>query len=124
MTQLLLKIAARAPNAHIFMAGYPDIVPASSCSSGGFIGRADLNLLRPLIADLNNHIAAAVEAVVGMTGQSITFVDVTEAFTGHEPCTDQAFIQGMSLLDIKGSFHPNALGQCAYAHQVWSAMRE
>ena len=122
VTQLLLTIDQKAPNAKVLVAGYPDIVPASSCSNGGFISSTDLNLLRPLIEKLNAHIQGGVDIAARSTGHSITFVDVREAFSGHEPCTCQAYINGIDLLDIKGSFHPKLAGQCVYAHQVWSAM--
>ncbi len=104
------------------MAGDPNVVPAKSCSNGGFISRADQDLLELLIGQLNGHISSSVNAAAKLYGSRIRFVDVREAFAGHEICMPETYLNGINLLDVKGSFHPNKAGQCAYAHQVWSAL--
>ena len=78
VAQLLMSIIQRAPNAKVLIAGYPDIVPASSCSDGGFVPTTDLDLLRPVIGELNAHIQDAVDIVARDTGHSVTFARCQE----------------------------------------------
>ena len=67
---------------------------------------------------LNQQIKEAVSSA----GPRFTFVDVQEAFSGHEPCSEIEFVNAIEIGDIEASYHPNAYGQYAYACQVWYHM--
>ncbi|MEV6305639.1 SGNH/GDSL hydrolase family protein [Actinoplanes sp. NPDC051861] len=105
---LYTAIRKRAPEAKVFVLGYPHLVGAggTGCESLNDARRGALN---DGSDSLNESIAAAVGKHEGFT-----FVDVREAFKGHEACTGDPWINAVRDT-LPESFHPNAAGYEAYA---------
>jgi hypothetical protein len=118
-------IRAKAPNARILVVGYPQLFPASGVEQGctklvPWLG--EMGMLRALDDHLNDTIKVATEEA----NASIEFVDVRDAFAGHEVCGSKGeWLNGVSFtgkifnpltgkfvkrLDDE-SFHPNEFGQ-------------
>ncbi|MEV0898456.1 SGNH/GDSL hydrolase family protein [Actinoplanes sp. NPDC049802] len=107
---LYQAIRSRAPYAKVYVLGYPHLVadpgaPGVSCES----------LTGPHRKALNEGADALVEVIKGrVTAQDgFTFVDVREAFKGHEACTEDPWIHAVGD-DLSESFHPTADGYQAY----------
>ncbi|WP_375424592.1 SGNH/GDSL hydrolase family protein [uncultured Friedmanniella sp.] len=144
MPQLLRRIHRRAPQARIYVTGYPRLFglsfpgpagcPVASLPLGGqqvplFVTAADANWIRAKSDRLN----AALESSVARArhqGVRARYVDVAGAFTGHNVCsTGTPWVNGLVVNPTNppsvatASFHPNALGQQAYADAVAGAAR-
>jgi lysophospholipase L1-like esterase len=108
---LLAGIAARAPNARIFVTGYPELFGSSARVFGTKtacpVSLANRSLVNGLTVKLNSVIKATVSAVRA-GGVTATYVSVAGAFDGHGVCDSRAPF-------ISTVLHPNAAGQLAYA---------
>lgn len=120
---LLTQIKAAAPQATIAVTGYPLIFDGASCLD---TLNAPLDNIAAMDA-LNNRINAELAAAAQRAG--VRFVDVRPAFSGHSVCGAQGqwlngFI-GEALTNAtlqQEMFHPNDLGQQAYADLVRKAL--
>ncbi|MBG0567202.1 SGNH/GDSL hydrolase family protein [Actinoplanes aureus] len=105
---LYTAIKERAPNAKVYVLGYPHLLASGTgvkCESLSAARREALNTG----ADTLNELIKARAANAGFT-----FVDVREIFDGHEVCTATPWIHAVRD-QIAESFHPTADGQKAYA---------
>ncbi|XTR52168.1 SGNH/GDSL hydrolase family protein [Pseudarthrobacter sp. So.54] len=124
--------AATSPTTRILVAGYPQIFPdpdsvnVGSCSDVRLtplekINGGEMTWLRANTVRLDDVIKKAAASVPG-----VTYVDPLgsrSTFPGHEVCTGRSWFNG--VVDPSGplkvwSFHPNPLGQRAYA-QLFAA---
>jgi lysophospholipase L1-like esterase len=112
------QLRARAPNARLLVLGYPDpfpaaLPPASRCEL--WFSGSDLRWLTQQAAALNGAVAAAASA----SSANVTYVAPT-GFAGHDACSAQPWFNGLELAPdrIRGSFHPNVLGQRRLAKLV------
>ena len=107
------KVDAGAPNATIFVTGYPRLF---SPDYGGVLGAspAEQVALNDGADLLNATIRAAAE------GHDYTFVDVTERFVDHGVNASEPWLIWPTS---PGSFHPDAQGYQAYAAAVTAAIR-
>lgn len=99
----------------LLVIGYYQVFPPSgtNCTDTGGLDDRGLNWARELRARLND----AVSEVVTETGVG-TYVDIN--FDGHELCTAEPWIQGLS---DPAAYHANAAGQRAIAEQIGKALR-
>ncbi|MEU8239423.1 SGNH/GDSL hydrolase family protein [Actinoplanes missouriensis] len=108
---LFTAIRAKAPNAKVYVVGYPHLLaPASSSVSCGTLTpakRAIINHAADVLADVTRN------AVTGRSG--FTFVDARSRFTGHEACTSAPWMQGVRLDEPIKTLHPNVSGHKQYA---------
>lgn len=98
------EIRAAAPNAAVAVVGYPKLFNEQECNSIARISpgeQAELNNTGDLLASTISTQAAA---------HGFDFVDVREAFTGHEVCSDDEWVNGVSY-PVLESYHPNKAGQ-------------
>jgi lysophospholipase L1-like esterase len=149
LTELYEQIAARAPNARIFVIGYPhllesDISPTKDCQVGSISPVTNYSIRGTDVFWLNSE-ADAVDSIIGeaasaassATGRNIAFVDPRQAFTGHGLCdTGSPYINPLLFSrhfsgPIKKwwtpkleSFHPNTEGQNALAAIVRAAIAQ
>lgn len=111
LSGLIAGIATRAPNARIFVTGYPELFGSGARVFGTKtacpVSLADRSLVNGLTAQLNAVISATVSAVRA-GGVKATYVSVAGAFDGHGVCDSRAPF-------ISSVLHPNAAGQLAYA---------
>jgi lysophospholipase L1-like esterase len=96
------EIASRAPNAEVFVIGYPRLykVPGS-CS----VGLSDTK--RAAINDGADTLAAVTAERAGAAG--FNFIDMRGPFTGHEICSGDWWLNSLTW-PVTDSYHPNKNG--------------
>lgn len=113
----LAEIAARAPNARVMIAGYPDILPAAGgCFAQVPIAAGDLEFMNRLERLLNRVVREAAEA------SGTTFVDLAKASAGHDACAGPGERWIEPVAGGPASLHPNARGQRGIADAVAAAV--
>jgi hypothetical protein len=180
LTDAYTEILKDAPNAKVYVVGYPQLLPTANCSGPGMaalnvslkalvalagpvtlalatraknlqtmlaaqdihltlaevmklimnpsIGftRNEQSIARDLVVNLDLKIQAMVQQVDAGRGRLI-YVDPLKSgspFNGHALCTATSYFNGLvvnptnAAYDLSYSFHPNALGQSAYARLV------
>jgi len=108
---ILAEIHARAPQARIFITGYPELFGSSAKLYGTTlacpVAVADRSVVNQL-ADQLNAVIKASAAGARAAGVNVTYVSVAGAFDGHGLCDSR-------LPFITSVLHPTALGQATYA---------
>lgn len=144
------KILEKAESATLIVAGYPQLIYTYSYSvedsSGNtqlimatnslIISYTEARLINSAVKIFNGYIEEIISR--RMNGCNVVFVDVQDAFKGHEAYTtdDIEFINGLKLgfnenVDISGfgylvnsaSFHPTDNGARAYAKAVQDVLK-
>ncbi len=112
----LQGIHADAPNARVFLVGYPVILPnsGSGCWPVVPIAFGDVPYLRGVEKALNSMLAAVAAA------NNATFVGTYTASIGHDVCQAPGtkWVEGLIPTSLAAPFHPNQLGEQAMARQV------
>jgi lysophospholipase L1-like esterase len=146
LTALLADIHREAPNAHIFLVGYPRLFgsnpryyPKQRYLRDGTTARVCAlpqtylsQYLRYDDAQWFNQVADRLNAVlanaVAKAGVPATFVPVSSAFTAHGDCdSGQSWFTPIVTLYLLGieignsALHPNQAGQRAYERRLLSA---
>lgn len=128
------RVLQYAPNAKIYVAGYPQVVANKSVNDladsrcfymqGGSSNWAEARAARTIVTELNKKIDAAVTAVQAENASNsrLHYVDVNASdspFVGHEVCgtAPSSWFQNIDQAtgDPAYVFHPNASGQEGYA---------
>lgn len=112
---LYQMIRDRAPNAKVYVLGYPHLV----AEPGAGVTCDSLTDARR--KSLNEGADSLVELIQGRVAaqQGFTFVDVRKAFAGHEACTKEPWIHSLRD-DLSESFHPTTEGHKAYADALFA----
>jgi lysophospholipase L1-like esterase len=131
LEQVYSDVRRRAPGARLVVVGYPhlvadpDRVDVESCPSlaGPFAGGAritgeEVRWLR----EKADRLATVVRSAATATGA--IYADAAAAFAGHEACTAQPWMAGVTAPHVALSFHPNAAGQGELARLVSARARE
>lgn len=147
----LADIAAKAPNAKIFLVGYPALTPDAASVPAGPDGcfRKAVNIALPPTYDENAYpytpidvpYLHGVETTLDTTFASVAvsagavYVPMLAGTSAHSPCADLAdqFVNGLTIttLDIPsqlvelepGALHPNTAGVAFMTAQVEDAIR-
>ncbi|MDX1452014.1 MAG: SGNH/GDSL hydrolase family protein [Oleiphilaceae bacterium] len=94
-----------APNAQLIQVGYPRMFGSDvSCWAASGINANEAARLNA-ISDTLDAVIAAEAAKAG-----VTYVSTIAAFTGHDVCADQPYVNGKNFLFIEDVFHPTADG--------------
>lgn len=97
-------IADRAPNADVYVLGYPRLFNGESACGA---------LKQPNVAEQArmNEAADRLAGVLQNKAEEheFTYVDVLESFAGHTICDDVAYLNGLAYPAAE-SYHPNAMG--------------
>src|SRR6266849_2686542 len=105
----LQGIHADAPNAQVFLVGYPVILPNSGngCWPEVPIAFGDVPYLRGVEKALNSMLASVAAA------NNATFVDTYTASIGHDVCQAPGtkWVEGLIPTSPAAPFHPNKLGE-------------
>ncbi len=111
LSGLLVAIHAKAPQARIFVTGYPKLFGGSAKIYGTRtacpVPLAARNAVNSLTGSLNSVISGAA-AGVRAAGVDVTYVGVAGAFARHGVCDSRVPF-------ISTVLHPNLLGQATYA---------
>lgn len=118
LDDLYTSIRSKAPNAKVYVLGYPHLV-----AEPGKSGVTCEQLTDARRKALNEGADSLVELIEGRVRaqEGFTFVDVREAFKGHEACTRQPWIHSVGG-DLSESFHPNKDGYQAYLKALLAAV--
>jgi lysophospholipase L1-like esterase len=115
LTTMLKAIQAAAPDARVYLVGYPMVLPdpAIPCSPDVPMQAGDAEFLGQVGAKLQAAFVAAAAAA------GVHFVDVYTASRGHDACAppDQRWIVGQATPGST-AYHPNALGMSAQADLI------
>lgn len=112
-------IRLAAPNADVYVVGYPDESPDTSVDCT-FLSNGEKVAVSTVAVELKNTILAAVEGA----DEGFYYVDPLDAespFWGHELCTEDPYFNHASI-PLVYSFHPNIYGQEAYAVLVEASL--
>ena len=125
-------IHTAAPNAQIYVVGYPHIFPPNGASSCGLnaVSVPDqvwINKMTDLMATTTKSVITTLQG----QGIQIYYVDSRSAFTGHDACADNSWLNALVAWSSSGSgrsvpgtgsYHPKAAGQAEFATLVSQAM--
>lgn len=127
LVSLYQSMRVAAPNARIFVLGYPLLLsdPPGNCAGLNPIEQAVLRLFE---VNLNSTIQSAVLQVFQDGGSNVAYVNVQDAFVGTELCTADSFVNGL-VLDprnprrlVEESFHPNVDGHARLSECLAAAI--
>lgn len=105
---LLSAIKADAPNATVVILGYPhfyDLSNSSSCMAIDGLSTTE----RTSIDQGIDLIDGVLQTAAAKNGD--VFADVRPAFTGHEICDSDTWLNAVNPFDLSSSYHPTAAGQ-------------
>lgn len=113
-------IRDRAPTAHIFLVGYPAILPptGNGCWPQMPLTYTDVPYLRAKELQLDNTLAQVAAA------SGATYVDTYSGSTGHNACTAEStrWIEPFVPASPAAPVHPNAAGEAGMASFVKKAL--
>lgn len=113
------EIHRRAPKAALLVVGYPQLVvdpgPSSTTPCAGLTPDEAL-----WVRQKGDELARVIRTAAESAGAR--YVDASTAFAGHEACAPEPWMEGVSFVNIAGSFHPNAAGQERFAQLVQAAL--
>jgi lysophospholipase L1-like esterase len=116
MATSLQEIRARAPNARVFVIGYPDIFPSSGSGCWPMLPYSthDLDYLRSIEVDLNSTLASDA------ANAGDAYVDMATPSASHDACADASSRWVEPIVLSSGSYplHPSALGMAEMAGLV------
>jgi hypothetical protein len=113
--RVLRAIADAAPGVAIRVYTYP-APPDRPCLATGWLGEADLRLLRELVVERANVVIRRAALLAGALGLDVRVIDVESAFLQHGVCDASSVVNGLLLdasfpLDVARTFMPTASGQ-------------
>ncbi|NOX21751.1 MAG: hypothetical protein GXP36_01475 [Actinobacteria bacterium] len=114
-----------APDAAVFVLGYPNLLPAqepNACGSFSRINAAFGNEEFQMFRDLGQQLDETLAQTAAQAG--FHYISMLDLFEGHEACGDlDDWMGGMNLQGLSAAdsaFHPNLLGQNAYRRALES----
>ena len=117
VTQALVEVKQRSPEAQVLVVGYPQIISADSRCRQLPLAAGDYAYAERV----NARLASAVQQAAAATGT--TYVDVWKASQGHDICAKDPWINGATDDKRRAArFHPFAVEQRAVAKLVEQAV--
>lgn len=111
MEAVLAEVHRRAPNAKVFVVGYPAVLPEGpGCWPYVPLTPPDNAYVRDKVKELNTVLAQA------SAGSNATYVDTWTPTVGHDACkvlTND--IDGLVVVPLAAPLHPNQAGEAAMA---------
>jgi len=117
MIEAIEAIRERAPEATIFVVGYPQIVPATGTCALLPLARGDYPYAHDYIGRINDGLAAAADQA------GVTYVDVAAATDGHDICSTDPWIAGLIPAEAALEYHPYAREQQVVAELLADELR-
>jgi lysophospholipase L1-like esterase len=115
LNALYRAVRSRAPAGHVVVVGYPRLFDGEDCNAGTWFSPAEQSRINAT-ADLLDELIARRAAAHGFG-----FADPRAPYIGHSVCAPREWINGLSE-PLTESYHPNRLGQRAYADLVRRAL--
>lgn len=136
LADLYRDLRAKAPRARILVLGYPrlfPIRPRGYCSTGfppTIMTVKEMTRINRLVDELNQTTRLAI-AEANAREARIEYVDVEDAFTGHDACVDSDQLRWVNRLHNPAvqslrdeSFHPTIAGHAAFRDRVMACWRD
>ncbi|GGN44026.1 SGNH/GDSL hydrolase family protein [Streptomyces fuscichromogenes] len=121
LADALGEIGRRAPQARVYVVGYPDILSAdsSACRRDMSLAPGDTAYLREKEQRLNTELRERAEAA------GAVYVDTYGPSKGHDACADEdtRWIEPLLPSSAAAAVHPNARGERGMADAVLRALR-
>ena len=127
LESVFAALLVEAPNAQIYVGGYPVIAPYKNINDpfdnecGGLYDDfpntwGDARAAYNVVMSLNDVIEEAVDAVnIQYSSTRLHYVDVENgSFFGHDMCSDDRYFNGIDVFNPEYSVHPNVEGHVAY----------
>ncbi|MET7898581.1 SGNH/GDSL hydrolase family protein [Streptomyces mirabilis] len=122
LTRSLHEIKQRAPQAQVYVIGYPAILPAEGTDCGNKLPLApgDVTFLRKKTQQLNTMLSERAKAA------GAGFVDTFAPSTGHDACSPAAtrWIEPLRPSSPAAAVHPNERGEQGMATAVLHALED
>lgn len=111
-------IAKRAPEAEVYVVGYPQVLPAEKTCAAVPLPPAQLATATRIADRLNESLRAGAES------EGASYVDLDPASEGHDVCAGKsAWINGPQMrMGIAAPFHPMLAGMRGVAVEVFAAV--
>lgn len=111
-------ISERAPEAEVYVVGYPQVLPERKTCRAVPLPRAELAVASRIATRLNESLRA------GAASAGATYVDLDPASAGHDVCAGKAaWINGPQMrMGIAAPFHPMLAGMRGVAAEVFTAV--
>jgi len=119
LTRLYTGVRERASAAEVLVLGYPRLVAdpdRTGLETCAGLTADEARWVRQKGDELDRVVRGAADAA------GVRFLDAASAFTGHEACTAEPWMAGISLATAVSSFHPNAAGHEQLARLVTQAL--
>lgn len=117
LATLYTAVRRKAPNAKVYVLGYPRVVHPTRIEGCGALSREDGPVLLRAVLTMNRTIRRAIGQRRGFR-----YVDLTRTFQDHPACNKGSvdWLNGVHVdsLDKDASFHPNDLGHQAIAARL------
>ncbi len=112
------EIARRAPDAAVYVVGYPQVLPTTSGCPAVPLPPVQLQMASDVATRLNASVRAGAEAA------GATYVDLEQASAGHDVCAGKdAWINGPRMRPgIAAPFHPVLAGMRGAAETIFHAI--
>ncbi len=109
------QVFERAPEAEVYVVGYPQVLPAEGGCPAVPLPAGQLESAASVAQELNDSLRTAAEAA------GATYVDLDEASAGHDVCAGrEAWINGPEAQPgIAAPFHPVLAGMRGVAEEVF-----
>lgn len=121
LDRALDEVKRRAPQARVYVVGYPAILPATASACDGALPLApgDVTFLREQEDELNAMLRQRAEAA------GATYVDTHTPSVGHDACSPPKtrWIEPLEPSSPAARVHPNARGERGMADAVLRAVR-
>ncbi|MFE2425868.1 SGNH/GDSL hydrolase family protein [Streptomyces sp. NPDC059373] len=122
LADALKEVEHRAPQARVYVVGYPAILPSKSGNCGREMGLApgDVAFLHHELQQLNTTLKQRAEDA------GIGYVDTYAPSVGHDACSapETRWIEPFVPLTPAAPVHPNARGERGMADAVLSAVKD
>lgn len=117
---VVAEIKRKAPQAHVFLIGYPTVLPQSGngCYPLVPVLSKDVPYLRAKVVELNGMIRARA------TAAGVDYIDLYGPSAGHDFCasTSNKWVEGIIPTSVAAPVHPNAKGMENFATIVAAAI--
>lgn len=96
------EVTERAPDARVFLVGYPTIFPTGATCPNLGMNAGDMPLMNHIVSSLNTSLKDAAAAY------DATYVDLATPTAGHDVCSDDPWVAGLQPVGGRKamSWHP------------------
>lgn len=119
---MLTTVETKAPNAQVFVVGYPQITPndGTDCPDEMNFSAEDMTYLDTSLRELNSQLKDAARR------HGMTYVDTYKPSKGFNVCAprDRRWIESVVPTDPTFAMHPNPVGEMGMAEAVLKSMEK